>query len=1105
MTPQERDTRRLRLIGRAFAGLMLILGAIGLAGWIWDEPLWRSLWESGSQMKFNTAVCLVVAGGALLLGYAERPLLPRRVSALGSSFVILFGLVILTQYVFNLELGIDELIYKDTNLLGTTHPGRMAAQTALTFVALALGNLLLMSPLPRLGRAGQWCGLLSLFFPVQALIGYALGRMTVIGLGPLSAYMAIPTAGALFCGSVAVLLRAPTSHLMEALTARTQASMVFRRLFFSSILLPPLLGWGALHLAGGRHLPAEYSVATVALATTFLFVALTWLHAARVNRITLSLERREHLLRESDARYRTLFDSIDEGFCVVELLFDKDHPERAVDFQIQEANPAFEKQFGLTSSAQGKRALQILPQLKDYWFELFAKVVRTGRPVRVQNEVSELHRWHDVYAFRVGEPEDRQVAILLTDITAMRLKEEQLRDVNSRLQATLVATEVATWTWDVVNDHVYGDKNLARFFSVSAADAAGGPISKYFASIHPDDRDRVQATIEEAMHSEAIGTFEMDYRLVQPGKTTQPGQSVRWVTARGKVERDAHGRPIRFPGVIIDITERKQAEALLRQNEALFTALVEQAPTGLYVVDSQFRIQQINARALPAFHLIPEPKVGRDFNEVVTTLRGPEVGAEIARIFRHTLETGEPYRAPEYAGRQDESGQERIYDWQVQRVSLPDGTYGVVCYFSDVTEQRLYEDALRKAKTDAELANRSKDRFLAALSHELRTPLNPALLIASESAQNEELPIAARKSFETVRKNIELEARLIDDLLDLTRITSGKMMLDLEPTNVHAVLRDAIATVQADRQEKNIHLRVQFRAQRSMVHGDPVRLQQVFWNLLKNSVKFTPKDQEISVTTHDSAEGQLVIQITDTGIGMSPAELDRIFSAFAQGDHAEEGGSHRFGGLGLGLAISRNIVELHAGTIKATSPGSGHGAVFTVELPLSDEGTAIQHTPLTPAPAPSAEKTIPGRNTGAIPLYRPTDTVVPAAASADPAPPLTILLVEDHEATRHVLKQLLVRRNYRVHTAGNLAEARALAHTEKFDLLISDIGLPDGTGHDLMKELRDTQGLQGIALSGYGMEEDLTRSKTSGFLTHLIKPISIQSLEAALTAFHEAR
>ena len=640
---------------------------------------------------------------------------------------------------------------------------------------------------------------------------------------------------------------------------------------------------------------------------------------------------------------------------------------------------------------------------------------------------------------------------------------EELREARAHMEASLGIADVGTWTWDIKKDRVFADKNMARIFSMSAEDAAGGPSEKYFQRIHPDDRATVEAFKKNAMQNDG-GEYETDYRLQQPDGT------VRWVASRGKLEKDANGGPSRFLGVVIDITERKQAEAMLRQNEALFSALVDLAPTGVYVVDGQFRLQQINALALPAFAQV-ERKIGRDFGEVMNILWGPEVGGEIIKIFRHTLATGEPYVSPRFSEFRQDLGEQRAYEWEIRRVTLPDSSHGIVCYFNDITERTKSEQILMQAKAAAESANRTKDHFLAALSHELRTPLNPALLIASESAGNAELPEGVRQNFETIRKNIELEARLIDDLLDLTRITTGKTTLNREIVNVHDILADALATIQSEYEAKNLSMKLKLEATHSWVDGDVIRLQQVFWNILKNAVKFTPESGTITIETSTGKGGRLVVKISDTGIGMSPEEIARIFTAFAQGDHASAGGSHRYGGLGLGLAISKNLVELHSGKIVAESAGTKQGSTFTIELP------AVQRKKITPK----------------------TEREHAAQTFVD-GEPISVLLVEDHEITRTVLTQLLTRRNYKVTTADCIARARELAGKDKFDLLISDIGLSDGNGNDLMKEFQQAYGLKGIALTGYGMEEDITRGKAAGFVAHLIKPVRIKSLENALAA-----
>jgi CheY-like chemotaxis protein len=261
------------------------------------------------------------------------------------------------------------------------------------------------------------------------------------------------------------------------------------------------------------------------------------------------------------------------------------------------------------------------------------------------------------------------------------------------------------------------------------------------------------------------------------------------------------------------------------------------------------------------------------------------------------------------------------------------------------------------------------------------------------------------------------------------------------------------------------------------VRGDDVRLKQVFWNVIKNAAKFTPEAGQIIVETVQGNSNDLVVKVTDTGIGMTTAELERVFEAFAQGDHAVQSGPHRFGGIGLGLAISRMMVKLHGGSISATSGGRNQGTTVAIKLPLfqiSEQALAATNHTSDAAPGP------------------------PANGNADR--PRRVLLVEDHPSTAQTLSQLLTRRKYEVVVANCLADARAHSSREKFDLLISDIGLPDGNGCDLMMELRNRHGLVGIALTGYGMEEDVSRSHAAGFFTQLTKPVSVQALDTALSA-----
>jgi PAS domain S-box-containing protein len=408
---------------------------------------------------------------------------------------------------------------------------------------------------------------------------------------------------------------------------------------------------------------------------------------------------------------------------------------------------------------------------------------------------------------------------------------------------------------------------------------------------------------------------------------------------------------------------------------------------------------------------------------------------------------------------------------------------GIAVASADITDRKTAEEAAGRARDEALAASRAKDEFLAALSHELRTPLNPVLLLASEGSANAEFSAAARADFATIARNVSLEARLFDDLLDLTRITRGKLSIERRPHELHASLRDALATVEEDLRQRQISLKLNLAPQSPVISGDAVRLQQVFWNVLKNAAKFTPMRGTISVATV-AAGDRAVVMITDTGIGLTPDELPRIFDTFAQGDHAATHGAHRFGGLGLGLAISKTLVELHGGKITATSAGRDTGATFAIELPLVRSAAA--------PPAAEIGQTTSSSGT--------TDVSTPPFSPPGNRPRL--LIVEDHEPTRLALSRLLVRRKYEVFIAGSVAEALTIASRTDIELVLSDIGLPDGTGYDVMRELGAVHRMRGIALTGYGQDKDVALSREAGFIAHLTKPIDVRSLDKALAELH---
>jgi PAS domain S-box-containing protein len=405
--------------------------------------------------------------------------------------------------------------------------------------------------------------------------------------------------------------------------------------------------------------------------------------------------------------------------------------------------------------------------------------------------------------------------------------------------------------------------------------------------------------------------------------------------------------------------------------------------------------------------------------------------------------------------------------------------HGAVAVFRDITDHKRAEEQQqnlvreRAARAEAEAANKAKDNFLAMLGHELRTPLTPVLAGVELLGQQVNGHAELRSTLEIIRRNVELEARLIDDILDLSAIAKGKINLDLATVDVHAVMMNALDIFRGEIGAKQLRLHLDLSASDHFVRGDASRLMQVFWNVIKNAIKFTSERGVIHIQSHNELDGEassvpkLTIQISDNGIGIEPEFMPRIFHSFEQGVRRVQAGQ---GGLGLGLAISRAIVGAHHGQMEAKSPGRNRGTVVQISLET--------------VPAPAASDI---SSRGGIQSFDPARNVH-----------LRILLVDDHTDTITTLGALLRRLGYEVVCAETAEEARGLAEKSKFDLLVTDIGLPDASGHDLMRELRARQSIPGIALSGFGMEEDLEKSRAVGFIDHLIKPVNVDRLQAAL-------
>lgn len=663
-------------------------------------------------------------------------------------------------------------------------------------------------------------------------------------------------------------------------------------------------------------------------------------------------------------------------------------------------------------------------------------------------------------------------ALLWWALATVAAKETALRREQERLSQTLESITDGFHVIDAEGRFTYFNSAARKMFAEHALQT-DALLGRSIFEVFPDAREiEVGREIQHTLNERVATNAESFYAPWQ-----------RWFSVRNYPTPEG-GVATYFQ----DITERQQAEKKLRESEERFRALADNIPqlAWLAAPGTDGQATWFNKAWLDYTGTTLEQNQGSGWQAV----HHPDYAEAVIRKFEHHV-----HENLDWEDTFPLRGKDGEYRWFLSRMNVlrdesgtPTRIFGTN---TDITQLRNAEEALREseararslfeaaeaarlsaeaAKSRAEAATRAKDEFLAALSHELRTPLNPALLLASSLADDAELSSRLRKDIEIIAQAISLQAQLVDDLLDITRITGGKLRLDLRALDAHNALRHACEIVAGETEDRHVEITLDLAAPEHFIEADAVRLQQIFWNVLKNAVKFTEPGGAITVRTCNPVENKdaLLIEITDTGIGIEAEMLEHIFDAFVQEEHTS---AHRFGGIGLGLSITRKLIELQGGRIQARSGGRDQGATFSIELPLA---TAVA---------------LPER-----------DSLSPAPPAAPNQPPRHILLVEDHELTRTTLARLLQRRGHHVAIAATAAQARELAATCECDLIISDLGLPDGDGHALLVELRNAHNLPAIALSGYGMEEDRERSRKSGFFVHLTKPIDMHALENAIGA-----
>lgn len=621
-----------------------------------------------------------------------------------------------------------------------------------------------------------------------------------------------------------------------------------------------------------------------------------------------------------------------------------------------------------------------------------------------------------------------------------------------------------------------------RIFGYTAAEAIDQPITLI---IPPERQSEEVDILSRLRRGERVDHFET-VRVARGGRQVAVSLSVSPI-------RNAAGTVVGASKIARDITEKKRMEdALAEQREWLQTTL-ESIGDAVMATDVRGEIVFMNAVAEHLTGWRREAARGRPCGDVFQIIN--ELTREPARNpVQRSLNEGVVVGLANHTLLIAADGGERPIDDSAAPIRHPDGRIvGVVLVFRDVTERRRAEsdrraamaererllDSERAARAEAEHANRLKDEFVAMVSHELRTPLNAIVgwteLLANEKTDAE----TRRRAVDVLRRNTQLQAQLVSDLLDISRMLSGKLRLELQSVDLATVIDDVVHMIQSAVDAKNIHLRQDLEAGVGLAVGDPARLQQVMSNLLSNAVKFTPRGGDIVVTLRQ-LDSHADIIVSDTGVGIAPEFLSSVFDRFRQADAST---TRRFGGLGLGLAIVKQLVEMHGGVVRAESAGEGKGARFTVSLPVD---------------APKAR--------GEGPAREPSANDKASALSEVTLHGLKCLVVEDDADTCDLIQRLLEAHGAQVFTASSGPEALTLLPSAKPDLLVSDIGLPDMDGYQLIERIRALNPEEGgtmpaLAVTAFARPDDRRRALRAGYQAHVAKPVQPVELIATVASF----
>ncbi|WP_437719825.1 hybrid sensor histidine kinase/response regulator [Sorangium sp. So ce861] len=689
--------------------------------------------------------------------------------------------------------------------------------------------------------------------------------------------------------------------------------------------------------------------------------------------------------------------------------------------------------------------------------------------------------------------------VLALDMTALRRAEEAFRRSERVFRAIGDSIDYGVWVTDREGRSVYASEAFLRMTGLTQAQCSEG---RWLDAIHPDDRHEV-ATFWRCLRTGE--PYEKELRYLGADGAVHPALN------RAVPIRDERGEISAWVGLCLDIgrlkrteealreserrlraalddarrvlAERERLEDELRRRERQLTSLMANSPDVIFRLDPEMRCTFTTSAVEAVTGFPPEYYLGKHGFE---TLLPRDMCEASEAACREAQRTGKQQRIEFTMG-------ERRYRTRFIPELGPDGaveSFMGIC--EDVTAERQAEEERQKlleseraARDEAERVSRVKDDFVATLSHELRSPINAILGWARILRSRTPEPQALARGLEVIERNARLQADMVSELLDMSRIVSGKLRLDVQPVDLPAVLQGALDAIKLAAEAKGLTVVSSVAPEALSLKGDPARLQQVAWNLLSNAAKFTPAGGRIDVALR-RVDAHAELSVTDTGPGIAPQFLPHLFERFRQADASS---TRKHGGLGIGLSIVKHLVELHGGTVQVTSPGEGRGATFTVKLPLAG---------LSPR-APGATQ------------RPPAARAEPAAAyPVDELTGVHVLVVDDQPDAREVAQRVLEDCAARVTTAGSAAEAVAVLERERPDVLVSDLGMPGEDGFQLIRRVRGLDPARGgatpaVALSALARAEDRARALGAGYQAHVAKPLDPAELVGVVAALARER